>query len=37
MVLQLTSIPGCDSKMRTTAVWPSREAKIKGVSLNMGI
>ena len=37
MFLQLISIAGCDSKSRTTSVWPFLEASIIGVSLNVGI
>ena len=37
MFSQLISIPGCDSKSWTISVWPSDEAQIKGVLLNVGI
>ena len=37
MLLQLISISGCDSKSRKITGRPFREAKIKGVSLNIGI
>ncbi len=32
MVLQLTSMFGCDNKSRTTSKWPLLEAKCNGVS-----
>ena len=35
MSLQLISIPGCESKSWTISVWPSNEAPIKGVQLNI--
>ena len=37
MVAMLISIPGCASKSRTISVWPFLEAKINGVSVNIGI